>query len=29
MTKPSMDLPELLAKHGQGDSLRAIAEAVL
>jgi len=29
MTKPTMDLPELLAKHDQGDFLRGIAEAVL
>ena len=29
MTKTSMDLSELLAKHDQGDFLRAIAEAVL
>jgi putative transposase len=29
MTKSSMDLSELLAKHDQGDFLRAVAEAVL
>ncbi len=29
MTKPNMDLSELLAKHDQGDFLRGIAEAVL
>lgn len=29
MTKTSMDLSELLAKHDQGDFLRTIAEAVL
>ena len=29
MTKTNMDLSELLAKHDQGDFLRAIAEAVL
>ena len=29
MTKTNMDLPELLAKHDQGDFLRGIAEAVL
>ena len=29
MTKTSMDLSELLAKHDQGDLLRSIAEAVL
>ena len=29
MTKPNMDLSELLAKHDQGDFLRSIAEAVL
>jgi hypothetical protein len=29
MTKTSMDLSELLAKHEQGDLLRAIAEAIL
>ncbi|WP_277749590.1 hypothetical protein [Paenirhodobacter populi] len=29
MTKPTMDLSELLAKHDQGDFLRGIAEAVL
>ena len=29
MTKPNMDLSELLAKHDQGDLLRSIAEAVL
>ncbi len=29
MTKTNMDLSELLAKHGQGDFLRGIAEAVL
>lgn len=29
MTKTNMDLSELLAKHDQGDFLRAVAEAVL
>ena len=29
MTKPSMNLAELLEKHDDGDFLRAIAEAVL
>ena len=29
MTKTKMDLPELLAKHDQGELLRGIAEAVL
>jgi putative transposase len=29
MTKTTMDLSELLAKHDQGDFLRGIAEAVL
>ena len=29
MTKTNMDLFELLAKHEQGDFLRAVAEAVL
>ena len=29
MTKTTMDLSELLAKHDQGDFLRSIAEAVL
>lgn len=29
MTKTSMDLSELLAKHDQGDFLRSVAEAVL
>ncbi len=29
MTKPNMDLAELLAKLDQGDFLRSIAEAVL
>ena len=29
MTKTTMDLSELLAKHDQGDLLRGIAEAVL
>jgi putative transposase len=29
MTKTSMDLSELLAKHDQGDFLRAITEAIL
>ena len=29
MTKMNMNLSELLAKHDQGDSLRAVADAVL
>ena len=29
MTKTNMDLSELLAKHDQGDFLRAVTEAVL
>lgn len=29
MTKTTMDLPEFLQKHDQGDFLRAVAEAVL
>lgn len=29
MTKTNMNVSELLAKHGQGDFLRSIAEAVL